>query len=194
VDDLIKEIEAFEKEPNIIKVFGAIIYSNSHPHIKKILRDEDYWHALEDISGNLWAIFAVKAKEGHKEIRGGGPPGSLSMMVSVWVEPNENKKLIEYLEIQSTESPLFVIFTRLKTGKILKSTLDLDDSSVENAFNRLREIIQGLTFAVKSIDKENIENYEPVFNAINMTVERIRNWDKVKKAFKIYQWVKKTKP
>jgi hypothetical protein len=148
-----------------------------------------------EISGQRWAVFAARAVEGHTEIKGsGGPPGTLSMMIQVWVEPNENKKLIKYLEIESTEKPVFVIFTRLKTGKILNSILSLDDSSPENAYNRLNKVIRDLTSAVEMIDSENIEDYESVFNAINMTAREIRDLDTVRKVFGLYQWVKKIKP
>jgi hypothetical protein len=194
MNELLKEIEAFEKEQSVVKVFGAIAYSDRHPHIKKVLRDEDYWSSLNEISGQRWAIFSARATEGHMEIRGGGPPGTLSMMIQVWVEPSENKKLVEYLGIESTEKPLFIIFTRLKTGEILKSDLRLDDSSVENAHKRLSEIIHDLSWAVEKIDGENIEDYESVFNAVNMTAGRIRDWDTFRKLFDIYQWFKKIKP
>ena len=194
MNELLKEIEAFEKEPSIVKVFGAIIYSDRHPHIKKVLRDEDYWRSLNEISGQRWPVFAARAAEGHTEIRGGGSPGTLSMMIQVWVEPSENRKLIEYLGIESTEEPEFVIFTRLKTGEILKSDLRLDDSSTENAYKRLGEVIHDLTWAVEKIDSENIEDYESVFNAVNMTAGTIRDRNTFRKLFDLYQWFKRIKP
>ena len=194
MNELLREIDAFEKEPTFVKVFGAIIYSDCHPHIKKVLRDEDYWRALDEISGQRWAVFAARAVEGHKEFMGGGPPGALLMMFQVWVEPSENKKLIEYLEIESTEKPVFVIFSRLKTGKILKSNVSLDDSSSENAYKRLNKVIRDLTSAVEIIDSENIEDYESVFNAVDMTAREIRNLDAVRRVFGLYQWFKKLKP
>lgn len=132
--------------------------------------------------------------EGHKKIRGGGPPSTLSKMIQVWVEPSQNKKLIEYLEINSTEKPVFVIFLRLKTGKILKSILSLDDSSSGNAYKRLNKIIRDLTSAVEMIDSKNIEDYESVFNAVDMTAREIRNLDALRNVFGLYQWFKKLKP
>lgn len=194
MNELMRGIEGFEKNPSIVKIFGAIIYSDRHPYIKKVLKDEDYWRALDEISGQRWAIFSARAIEGHTEIKGGGPPGSLSMMISVWVEPRENRKLIEYLQLDSTQKPAFIIFTRLKTGEILKSILNLDDSSPENAYEKLRQIIDDLTSAVEKIENENIKDVETVFNAINMTAERIRDWDNVRRVFDLYQWVKKLKP
>jgi hypothetical protein len=192
--ELMKAVDNFEKDPTIVKVFGAIIYSNSHPHIKKVLKDEDYWLALDDISGTRWGIFAARAIEGRTEIRGGGPPGTLGTMYQVWIEPSENRKLIEYLEIESTKKPLFVIFTRLKKGSILKSILTLDDTSTEKAYGRLNKIIRDLTSSIERIEKENIEDYESVFNALNMSVTNIRDLDVLKRLFNIYQWLKKIKP
>lgn len=193
-NELIKEIDAFEREPSMVKVFGAIIYSNCHPHIKKVLKDEDYWLALDEISGSRWAIFAARVVEGRREIRGGGgPPGTLSMMIQVWVEPNENNKLIEYLEIESTEKPLFVTFTRLKKGNILKSILTLDDSSAENAYDRLSQVIRDLTSAVERIENENIEDYESVFNSVDITVRNIQDMDVLRRLSSLYQWFKKIK-
>jgi hypothetical protein len=192
--ELMKAIENFEKDPTVVKVFGAIIYSNRHPHIKKVLKDEDYWLALDEISGARWAIFAARAIEGKTEIRGGGPPGSSGLLVQVWVEPSENSKLIEYFEIDSTEKPFFVVFTRLKKGNILKSILTLNDSSTEKTYDRLNKIIRDLTSSIEKIEKENIEDYETVFNAINMSVTHIHDMDVLKRLFNIYQWLKKIKP
>lgn len=190
---LLKAVKSFEKDPTVVNVFGAILYSNRHPHIKKVLKDEDYWLALDDISGTRWAIFAARAIEGRTEIRGGGPPGFMGLMSQIWVEPSENRKLIEYLEIKSTEKPLFVIFTRLKKGNILKSILTLDDSSIEKAYGRLNKIIRDLTSSIERIEKENIEDYESVFNALNMSVTNIRDIDTLKGLFNIYQLLKKVK-
>ena len=138
--ELMKAVGNLENDPSVVKVFGAIIYSNRHPHIKKVLKDEDYWIALDDVSGTRWTIFAARAVEGKTEIRGGGgPPGFLGMMYQVWVEPSQNRQLMEYLAIESTEKPLFVIFSRLKNGQILKSILNLD-----RFFNGARHM-KGLT-------------------------------------------------
>ena len=67
--ELMKAVGNLENDPSVVKVFGAIIYSNRHPHIKKVLKDEDYWISLDDISGTRWTIFAARAVEGKTEIR-----------------------------------------------------------------------------------------------------------------------------
>ena len=194
MEEMMHEIENLEADPEIVKVFAVILYSDRHPYIKKVLRDEDYWKALDEISGSRWTIFSARAIEGRREIRGAGPPGTLSTMLQVWVEPAENKELLLALGLSSTEDPTLVIFTRLQNGQILKSVIPLDDSSVESAYKRLIQVITQLTKAIENIQKENIEDYQSVFNGVNMTAERIRNIDTLKDIFAAYQWLKKLKP
>ncbi len=194
MNELLTEIEKLEKDPSVVKVFGAIIYTDRHPHIKKVLKDEDYWSALDNISGTRWAIFSARAAKGHYSIEGGGPPGTLGMMIQVWKEPNQNKQLVEYLGISSTQNPYFAIFTRLKSGVILKSIIKIDDSTIENAYEKIKIVVEDITHAIEKIAKENIEDYESVFNAIDMSVSNIKNLDAFKKIFGFYEIFKRIKP
>ena len=194
MDDIRQIIEDLEKNPEIVKVFGAIVYSDAHAHIKKVLRDEDYWKALDKISGNRWAIFSARALLGRREIRGGGPPGTVSMMIQVWIEPEDNKKLIEALGLETTEKPVFVIFTRLSNGEILKSVIELYDDEIENTYQRIKNIVQDITSSIEQIEQKNIPDYESVFNAVDMTVQRIKTIDTLKRMFAVYEWFKRIKP
>ena len=191
---ILKGFEKFEENEQIIKVFGTIVYSDAHAHIKKVLKDEDYWKALDKISGNRWAIFAARALQGQREIRGGDPPGSLGMMIQAWVEPEENKKLIEALGLETTEKPVFVVFTRLNNGEILKSVIELYDTSIEKTYQRIKKIVQDITASIEQIEEENISDYESVFNAVDMTVQRIKTVDTLKRIFAVYKWFKRIKP
>ena len=146
MNHLISLLNTFEKRPDLVKVFGAIIYSNRHPNIKKVLKDTDYWEALNEISGPRWAIIAARAEQGDYEIKGGGGPlGTFGMMIQVWNEPRNNKMLVEYLGLESTEEPYFVIFTRLKDGSVLRSITKLTDTFPKESYQRLRQIIAHLT-------------------------------------------------
>ncbi len=194
MEDIKQVIEDFEKNPKIVKVFGTIVYSDAHAHIKKVLRDEDYWKSLDKISGDRWAILAARALQGRWEIRGGGHPGSLGMMVQVWIEPEENKKLIEALGLETTEKPIFVVFTRLNNEETLHSVIELYDTSIEKAYQRIKKIVQDITESIERIDQENISDYESVFNAVNMTVQRIKTIDTLKRIFTMYEWYKRIKP
>lgn len=193
MQDLIKIIDCLEKKPELVKVFGAIFYANRHPNIKKALKDSDYWDALHEISGERWAIFSVQAKDGNYSLPS-LPPGYLGLMIPIWNEPRENRKLLEFLEIESSEDPYFITFTRLNERKILKSKISLNDNSVDEAFSRIRKVVTELTDAIELIEKDNIQDYESVFNAVDMTVSRITNIDNLRKIFGIYQYFKNIKP
>ena len=42
------------------RICGFILYTRADAHIKKVIKDEDYWDALDAASGENWPIFAVK--------------------------------------------------------------------------------------------------------------------------------------
>ncbi|MDY7012080.1 MAG: hypothetical protein SVX43_00535, partial [Cyanobacteriota bacterium] len=55
-----KLLENHERFP----LFGLILFTRSHPHIVKVLRDRDYYAALNEISGDLLLVFAATLFEG----------------------------------------------------------------------------------------------------------------------------------
>lgn len=43
-----------------VTVFGALVYDETSVHLRKLLRDRDYWDALDKVSGPHFEIFAVR--------------------------------------------------------------------------------------------------------------------------------------
>lgn len=48
------------KNANTSRLYGFILYTDSDPYVKKVLRDDDFWDALDEKSGQNWPIFAAK--------------------------------------------------------------------------------------------------------------------------------------
>ena len=129
----IKEISSTSK----IKTFGIIIYTDENPNIKKMLRDNDYWKALDKVSSKDFIIFSVKPKKGSMEYPN-YPKGTLGMMVPIWKEPNDNEELLELFQIKSTkELPLFFIFTKYENYFLIKHT-KINDDSIDTSFKQLK--------------------------------------------------------
>jgi hypothetical protein len=157
------------------------------------LLDKIYWSALNDISGPLWAIIAVKPSEGRYEYPK-FPPGTLGYMVPIWKEPRENKELIEEFELESTEElPLFICFSHDSDGNILKNSLSIDDSTVDNAYNSLKNHISLITKAVTGIAAENRSNPLGVYSAVSLAVDSFKQWELIKKGINYFTWLKKFK-
>lgn len=48
-----------------VTAFGALIYDESSATLRKLLRDRDYWDALDKASGPHFEVFAVRDTEGY---------------------------------------------------------------------------------------------------------------------------------
>ena len=42
------------------RIYGFIMYTRKHSYIVKVLRDNDFWNELDEISGANWPIFSIK--------------------------------------------------------------------------------------------------------------------------------------
>lgn len=47
------------------RVFGVVLYTRAHANIKRVLDDDCYWEAFDEISGPRWNIFATRAEPGR---------------------------------------------------------------------------------------------------------------------------------
>jgi hypothetical protein len=185
-----KFLEPVIENREAVVAFGLILYTDEHPHVKKVLRDKDYWQALDKMSGQRWAILAARAVRGHYELPD-MPPGMMGMMRMVWHEPEQNRQLLATFGLEDTARlPMFVLFTPLHDGRLLHTSIKLNDESEEAAFARLKDVVSALTEAVNVIQKENREDYEAVFNALKMAVFDIKVRDFVKSGMGLYSWVK----
>ena len=58
-----------EGDKNLSRIYGFILYTDCNPYVAKVLRDNDFWKALDSISGNNWPIFAARPlQQGQMEI------------------------------------------------------------------------------------------------------------------------------
>jgi hypothetical protein len=187
-------IETVIADREQIVALGLILYTDKHPHIKRVLRDEDYWKALDEISGRKWTVLAARAVAGQY-IMPAPRPGTLSMMRMIWREPAENKTLLQSFGLDSTDSlPLFVLFTPLSDGKLLQTKVRLEESSEQAAYDRLKNVVSSFTDAVDKIDMQYRSNYEAVFNALDLAASDIKVLDFLKSTLSFYLWVKEKLP
>jgi hypothetical protein len=171
-----KLLDNYEKFP----LFGLILFTRSHPHIVKVLKDDDYYAALDEISGNLLLVFATMLFD--REIRTPNPSPekyplkttkivtnepkgtfhiehiehtviSSGNMEPIWVDPSENKEIMSWFNIKdSREFPLFVLFA-FENSIMCYKKYALRDSSVQEVFSSLEEVLSAISFELK--DKMN---------------------------------------
>jgi hypothetical protein len=186
----------YNSREDLVNIFGVILYTDANPYVKKVLSDENFWKALDIISGLKWVIFSIKPKKGYYSY-----PESSHVMMSfmsmhpTYREPKENEAILKEFNISSTKDiPLLLCFTQDKDGEILKSTLKIEDDFVDSAYNSLRKNIKVVTDAVDGILDENRKNSLGVYGAVNAAIDSHKFWERVKKGIIFYEWIKKFKP
>lgn len=173
-------------------IYGILLYSDRNPHIKKLVGDSDYWDAMNEISSEHWAIFSIKAKAGTKN----APrprPGTFSYMVPVWKEPKDNIELLSVFGLESSEDfPLLAVFFIDSNEEVICRLIHIDDSTIENAFNTLKNIVGTIAKAISGIEAENLKNSEGVYSAVMFALDSKVEWDRLKSSTKLlpfFRWL-----
>ena len=171
-------------------VYGIVLFTDSHPNIKKIVYDDDYWRALDEISGGKWVIFCTRARQGKIGFSP-PPPGVYAEMAPIWKEPKENKDLIDIFDLKSTQRfPLLLVFAFGQDGELLKNNLSLSDASVNEAYNSIKTAVKTVTDALEAVHEKNLKNALGVHSAVSLAVQNAKDWAKVKKGVRFWQWLK----
>ena len=152
-------------------IYGFIMYTSAHPYITKVLRDDDFWNALDEISGENWPIFAIrpltKGSYGFPNV----PPGYVGFMKMEWKEPNENKKYLDFFSLKNTEQlPCFIAFKFNDDETIEQVVYKLNNDSEQGAFDSLRTIVELITNTESQILPE-YKRTDAVFNNVKMDIE-----------------------
>lgn len=164
-------------------LFAVIIYTNAHAYIAKVLADQFFWNALDEISGPQWAIFATRAAKGKLDYPATSP-NVIGFLVAVWKEPTKNKGLLKAFELDDTQRlPLLVIFAEDEKGRIEQTCVKLSDSSLESAYDSLRSILGKVAEAIKQIDRKNLRAGARAFYAVQYAVKDYNEKQIMKRMF-----------
>lgn len=143
-----------------VRLCGFIVYSRKHPHVAKVLRDEDYWRELDAISGVNWPIFAIRPVS---------PNGYYTRRDAMQYEANENA-VRTCLKMDDSELPCFVCFIWDDQGNLKKISHKIDDRTLETTHADLRNLVTRVADAINAIQPEYAQS-ENVFRNVKDTVE-----------------------
>lgn len=158
--------------------FAFILYDYTSPHVKKILVDQDYWNALNTISGNLLTVFYVDCKtktlnEKVKKFKAGVPYMSVYGIKSESNDPSiiSIKILEKYFGInEQIFNPSIMLFqvSDMKVTNYL--FVNLKEKEIEKTYIEIKDIINTVIGSLKGISPECHENYGPIFREIENSI------------------------
>jgi len=152
--------ELVEGDKNLSRIYGFILYTDKDPYVAKVLRDDDFWNALNDISGSNWPIFAARPlqKGGYRHL---GGTGGIGYMVQTWEEPKDNLPIINDFGLQdSRELPLFIVFMWDDEDRLHEITIKIEGNDIDSVYSSLKEIVT----AIAEVENAVLPEYKGTVN------------------------------
>jgi hypothetical protein len=153
--------------------FAFILYNFKNPQIYKILRDEDYWRALNETSGKYLSVFYISQQDSYfgqdlSESDGKERRGLHGLMTYEQLIP----LLKPYFQLDERIELPAVLFFQEHDGLLTDYfLLGLDENKLEESFWELQHYIQSAVDNLEKIAKDNYQNSQEIFNQLKLGVE-----------------------
>lgn len=150
------------KDKYLSRIYGFILYTRKNPYVVKVLRDDDFWNSLNDISGANWPIFAVKPHEqNHHVSRSYSVPGALGFMVQTGVTLELNTKfLIDFGLSDYEDLPCFVAFMWDDNDNLQSITVPIRGNDISTVYSSIETIVRLISETESKILPEYKQNVE----------------------------------
>lgn len=167
VSSLTTICDNLQKQHNIL-TFGFIIYDETTPQYRKLLRDKDYWEALDRISGDKMMVFALSDKVDSRS------EGDNMMHMLTSFTPSRSSKTKSYSHLLSdvfdNEALLAypsVLFFQVFEGNIYNYRLvPLRRGTVEESFAAVQKLFESIAKVLAQIAPENYQNCREIFELV----------------------------
>jgi hypothetical protein len=143
-------LELCRRQP--ITLFGAIVYDETTAEIRKLLSDQTYWDALDEISGPDFEVFALRDKEDFEA------EPTIEMMTMASSSRSRSRGhyfshlLKDYFGEEKTtlDYPLLLLFI-ISDGKVKHSRLiQLESGTTEESFQMLKRVFALIAAVIKN--------------------------------------------
>ena len=155
-----------------MNLFGVLVYTEEHPFIVKMLRDQDFWRSLNARTKG-WILYAVRPDDNHFHLT--------------------DEYLLPQMGIKNSEIlPQLVIFAQTPEGKILQQNYPIEDSDVVTAYNSLEKAVDVVSAAAAKIipdERNGVNVHREVAASLRAELAK-EQWKKVTSEFAKYvRWL-----
>lgn len=171
------------REKNKALAFAFILYDFEDPQIYKVLNDEEYWLALNKMSGEYLSIFSINYKPEDEGME------KTAFLTSFSYDDNPsiatNKLIEDYFGEGLKVTYPAILFFQVNEAEVIDSLLiELSEERIEETFLELKEHIKATVDVLKKINRENRRNFKEIFNLIEMKLVANKNAKIIKRATK----------
>ncbi len=170
--------------------FAFLLIDVDTPEFMKMLRDPDYWRALDHVAGRYLSVFTLMTRQprfDHKresrQLTGVGPVRDPGMKVQVILK--------SYFGLDGTIDLPAVLLFQVDEEKVSGYCLvQLRADAVEPAFNEVRELLRDLADAVGKSDSKGASDPQKLFDAIKTRLRKRKAVRVVKGGLKVLSELK----
>lgn len=151
--------------------FAFILYDLRSPQVAKALKDQDYWNALDEISGKYLSVFSFHTMPPRRPSsrRRRSSFNTTQYMTRVMINDFEDgRSLLEkYFNLEQGIRLPAILFFQVSNAEIIGSKLvQLTKDTVEESFIEIKNIVSCAAEAVSSVKDENHRNDHVIFQLI----------------------------
>lgn len=175
------EICAEHREANRAQAFAFLLVDVDTPEFNKMLRDRDYWSALNAIAGRFLSVFTLMVQPsrttGPKHLRG------------------LRETMARYFPLQEeVRFPALMLF-QVSGEQVSEYTLvQLHSTGVESAYQELRDLLQGIAEALALIDPIGQADPKRAFHAASRYLRKKKGLHALKGSIKVLWQIKDVIP
>lgn len=191
-DDLAKRLATICKEHQTerrARAFAFLLHDASTPEFGKMLGDNDYWRALDQISGSFLSVFTLVSpqpgasheREWHSMVAVSSPEdtGTRTQLV-----------LRSYFGIEKVVTfPALMLFQLDGRAVVGYALVQLKATTIEGAFTELRELLRDLADAIGRAPSALSHGPEAAWNAISGRLRKRKAIRAVNAGHKVLQGI-----
>lgn len=175
-------LDLIDKANEAYKLYGVILFTEAHPFVVKALKDDEFWKAIDVLSGSAWMIFATRLFSGSWE-KPTEIAESRGFIRPLWREPSANKELLECFEISDSTRPYFVIFN-VDGDKLYYAAHRVRGETAEEVYRSLADVV---TSVAKVLEHEPDLPPDALAKALKLRLRILRAKDFLKRAFQFLE-------
>jgi len=175
-----KKICAEHQEAGRASSFALIVHDFKNPQVTKVLSDNEYFNALNEISGNDLTVFYLELTSTHSQQFGNNFTTEM------------NDFLFNEFDVESKVKTPAILFFQVKNKEIIDYFFcSLKENTIEKSFLELEGLLKKVSSIMETVSPENRKNYEQIFNLIRMEVDSADTIEMIKTGTgKIYKFGK----
>jgi len=184
----ILEISQSHKNEKRAFAFALFVYDFHDPHIDKILNDENYYNALDYLSGSTMTVFYINSEYLSHQSQKAMESNRVRMEFGVQkVDGPVNvspKFIAEKLINKETLPSPSVLFFNVSNNVISDFTIaQLRENEIEKGFIELLSLIEEAVNSLKSVKEGYRDNETEIFNLLKSSIESSEFWKNTRSGF-----------